>query len=449
MRGDMRRLLRPRHPAQYVTSAFAVAVALFTALLLLPISHAEGVNPDFITALFTATSAVCITGLAVVDTGTYWSPFGKVVILVAIQLGGFGIMTAASLLGLLVSQQMGLRMRLTATADTNTLSVGEITRVVRNVALTMLIVETALAIILFVRFWLAWDQPPGAAAFSGLFHSVNALNQGGLSLYADSLVRFVADPWIIMPVTVAIILGSLGFPVIFELARRAAHPAKWTIHTKITLFATAILLVGGTIMFLAFEWTNPRTLGPMDVTTKLLAAYFQSVTARSAGLNTIDISAMRETTWLGTDVLMFIGGGSAGTAGGIKVTTFMLLLFAIIAEARGDERVDAFGRRIPATAIRQALSVALLGVALVVTGTMFILSVTPLPLDQVLFEVISAFTTTGLSTGITADLPDPAKYALVVLMFVGRTGTVTLASALALRSRRRMYTLPEERPIVG
>jgi Trk-type K+ transport system membrane component len=237
--------------------------------------------------------------------------------------------------------------------------------------------------------------------------------------------------------------------VLIELRRELRVPRLWSLHTKITLVGTGLLLGGGTLFITVAEWHNSATLGSLSIPGKLLAGFFQAVTPRSGGLTTIDYSAMNEETWLITDVLMFIGGGSASTAGGIKVTTFMVLFFAIVAEVRGDATVDAFRRRIPDGAVRQSVAVALLGVAIIVTSTLAMLAITGLDLDRVLFEVISAFGTVGLSTGITADLPAGAHYLLVALMFIGRTGTITVATALVLRENRKLYRLPEERPIVG
>lgn len=437
------------HPAQAVIYAFALAVGIGTALLMLPASAADGSTTSFRTALFTSTSAVCVTGLAMVDTGTHWSTFGQVVILLGIQTGGFGIMTFASLLGLLVSRRLGLRTRLVAQAETNSLQLGDVRQVLIGVAVTSLLIEGIVAGMLAARLWIGGDAGLGRAAFLGIFHSVSAFNNAGFALWSDNLMRYVADPWFCLPIAAAIILGGLGFPVVFELRRELRRPRRWSVHTKITLLATVVLLVGGTVALTTLEWTNPGTLGPLNAPAKLLAGFFQSVMPRTAGFNSLDYGKMGEESLLITDVLMFIGGGSASTAGGIKVTTFTVLLFAILAEARGDESVEAFGRRVPRAALRQALSVALLGVAAVAAGTLAMLEMTDLGLDRVLFEVVSAFATVGLSTGITPTLPPAAQYLLVALMFTGRVGTVTLASALALRQRRKLYQLPEERPIIG
>jgi trk system potassium uptake protein len=262
-------------------------------------------------------------------------------------------------------------------------------------------------------------------------------------------MRFATDPWVLLPLALAVALGSLGFPVLFELAREVRKPACWSVHTRITVYGTAVLLCAGTLAVLLFEWTNPATLGRLDVPGKILSAVFQGVMPRSGGFSTVDYGHMNPETLALTDALMFIGGGSAGTAGGIKLTTFFLLAFVLLAEVRGDPDVVVGNRRIPMAAQRQALTIALLGVAIVFAATLALQTFTPYPPDRVLFEVISAFATVGLSTGITPTLGPEAQLILVALMFLGRVGTITVATGLALRGRKVLYRLPEERPIVG
>lgn len=445
------RLLAPRNPARVIIVGFAAAVLVVAGLLMLPFTHEEGAAAtSFREALFTATSAVCVTGLTVVDTASHWSTAGEVVILAGIQVGGFGIMTLASLAGLFISRRLGLRTRLLAQAETRAARLGDLGFVLSGVALISLVFESATALVLALRFWLGYDEPVGRAAYLGVFHAVSAFNNAGFGLWSDNLVRFGTDPWIILPVAVAVIAGGLGYPVIFELRRAFRFPDKWSVHTRIVLLTTAVLLVGGTLAVLFLEWRNPATLGPLDTRGKLLAGFFQAVVPRTAGFNSLDYAQMHESTWLVTDALMFIGGASASTAGGVKVTTFTVLLFAIIAEVRGNADIDVFDfRRIPDTVIRQCIAVALVAIAVVFTGTLGMLTITGLDLDRVLFEVISAFATVGLTTGLTPSLPPAAHYVLIALMFVGRTGTITLASALALREHAKRYHLPDERPIVG
>ncbi len=451
------RSLRPRrflrHPAQILVLGFAGAIAVGTVLLLLPVARTGPGGASFSEALFTATSSVCVTGLVVVDTPTYWSGLGEATILAMIQVGGLGIMTLASLLGLLVSRRMGLRTRLTAAAETRAVGLGDVRSVVKGVVAFSLFFEAVTAAFLTARFWLGYDEPLGRAVYLGVFHSVSAFNNAGFALWSDSLVRFVDDPWICLPIAAAVISGGLGFPVILEL-RRQLRPAggrrrTWSLHLKLTVLATSALLVLGTVFITASEWNNPATLGALDVPGRLLAGFFQAVMPRTAGFNSLDYGQMEDGTLLGTVVLMFIGGGSAGTAGGIKVTTFVVLFFAVYAEVRGEPNVDAFDRRIDDRAIRQALTVVLLAIAAVVASTLLVIELTSLSTQEVLFEVTSAFATVGLSTGITADLPTSAQLVLIALMFLGRLGPITLVSALALRERTRLYELPEGRPIIG
>ena len=447
---------RPRNPASMVLAGFAAAIFLGTGLLMLPISSETGDATSLVTALFTATSAICVTGLVVVDTGSYWSGFGEVVLMTLIQIGGLGIMTLASLLGLLVARRMGLRMQLVAQAETKTLKLGESKRVVLGVLRMSLAIEAVTSLALAARFHWGYDESVGDALYSGVFHGISAYNNAGFALYPDSLSRYVSDPWVIVPITIAFVLGGLGFPVLIEVARSIRRTKtfdhrrnSWTLHTKITLITYAALAAFGVVAITAVEWTNPDTLGAMSTPGRLLAGIFQGLSPRTAGFNSIDTGAMHPSALLITDGLMFIGGGSAGTAGGIKVTTFALLAFVIAAEVRGEPSVHVMGRKIGAQVQRQAVTVVLLSVAAVIGGTVAIMLMTPFDLDDVLFETVSAFGTVGLSTGITADLPDVGQIALVLLMFIGRLGPITLASALALRERGRRYELPEERPIVG
>jgi len=438
-----------RHPGRIIAGAFATAVAVGTALLSLPVAVAGEERADFLTALFHATSAVCVTGLVTVDTGTYWSGFGQAVILLLIQAGGLGIMTLATLVALLLSRRLGLRARLIAQTETKALSAADVRRIVRRIVVFSLLSEAVIATVLTIRFAVAYDESFSAALYDGSFHAVSAFNNAGFSLNADSLMGFVTDPWISLPIAAAVIVGGLGFPVVFELARSWRRPRTWSVLTRITVLATAALLAVGTLGMLIAESGNPETLGPLDARGRMLAAFVAGVMPRTAGFNNLEIGAMQPETLLLTDALMFIGGGSAGTAGGIKVTTFGLLAYVLWAEMRGDPDVEVGRRRVPSTNQRQALAVALLGIGLVAIATFLMEALTSVGFHQVLFETISAFGTVGLSTGITADLPPAAQVLLVVLMYLGRIGPLTLATGLALRERARRYQLPEERTIVG
>ncbi|RIK13245.1 MAG: ATPase [Acidobacteria bacterium] len=379
-------------PVRVVALSFAAAIAVGTAALLTPAARRPDATASVVDALFTATSAMCLTGLVVVDTPTHWSGFGQGVILALIQAGGFGIMTMASLVGLLLANRIGLKARLNTAAEARASGLGDVRSVVVGVVRMSVLIEAVTA--------------------------------------------------------VAVILGGIGFPVLFEVTRHLrGRSTRWSLHTRLTVTVTAVLLVVGPALVLILEWT--RTLQHYHFGQKLLVATFQGVMPRTAGFNSVDYAQVDDATLLVTDVLMFIGGGSGGTAGGIKVTTFVLLLFVIAAEARGERSVTVFDRRIDTRVQRQALSVALIGVGLVAVPTIVLLAGTGFDLDVLLFEVTSAFATVGLSTGITAQLPAWGQLVLVLLMYLGRIGSITLVSALAARERGRRYELPTERPFIG
>ncbi|MFJ4029039.1 TrkH family potassium uptake protein [Paenarthrobacter sp. NPDC089989] len=437
------------HPVRSVPLAFIAVILMGTGLLTLPIARTNADVDAGLPALFTAVSAVCVTGLVTVDTPTFWTPFGHAVIIGLIQVGGFGIMTLATLLALLVRKSIGLRGQLVAQSETHTLNFGDVRPVLFRVARIMVVFEAITAAVLTVRFWFIYEGSPGTAIWHGAFHAVSAFNNAGFALYSDSLIGFAGDPWIIVPICLAIIAGGLGFPVIITLLRDGTKLRNWTVHLRLTVFGTLVLLAAGFVLFAGFEWNRDQTIGQMSLGGKLLASLAGTVFPRTAGFNSIDYGAASPETLMVTNILMFIGGGSAGTAGGIKITTFLVLGFSIWNEVRGRDHVTIAHRSISSSVQRQALSVALLGVAAVVGGTLLLLMFTDFSLDKVLFESVSAFATVGVSTGITYHLPANAQWVLMVLMFTGRIGTITVASALALSSHPRLYRLPEERPIIG
>lgn len=437
-----------RSPARVVALGFATAVVIGTVLLMAPAATQSGVGAGVMSALFTATSAVCLTGLIVVDTPTYWSGYGQGLILALIQIGGLGIMTMASLVGLLLADRIGLRARLNAAAEARTSGLGDVRAVVVGVVRTSLLIEAVVAVCLAARFAIGYDEPPVRALWLGVFHAISAFNNAGFALFSDNIMGFARDPWICVPLMAAVILGGIGFPVLFEVGRHLrGRRRRWSLHTRLTVASTAVLLLIGPLLVLLLEWQH--TLRGLGLGAKLLVAGFQGIMPRTAGFNSVDYARMDDATLLVTDVLMFIGGGSGGTAGGIKVTTFAVLLFVIAAEVRGDKSVTVFDRRIEPRLQRQALSVALIAVALVMASTLVLLAGTAFDLNVLLFEVTSAFATVGLSTGITAHLPAWGQLILVALMYLGRIGPITLVSAMAARDRGRRYELPTERPFIG
>lgn len=435
-------------PARLAISVFAAVIAVFTGLLSTPLATADGTRAPFVDAFFTATSAVCVTGLVTVPTGTYWSTFGQAVILVAIKIGGLGVMTLASLLGMAVSRRIGLTQKLLTASETKTTRLGEVGSLVRVVIIASTSLEVAIAALLIPRF-LVLNESTGEAVWHGVFYAISVFNNAGFIPTAEGLAPHAGDWLLLLPIIVGAFIGALGFPVILNVARNRKKFSKWSLHAKLTVVTSSLLVVVGSTLFIALEWMNAATLGAMPTGEKLLNGLFMGVMPRSAGFSTIDVGEMREASWLITDALMFVGGGSASTAGGIKVTTLAVMMIAIIAEARGDRDVEVFGRRIPRDTLRLAVAVVFVGATAVLVACLLLLEITGWTLDVVLFEVISAFATVGLSTGITPDLPEAGKYVLIALMFIGRTGTMTLAAALALRDRRRVIRLPEERPIIG
>lgn len=438
-----------RDPIRLVPSLFVLAIAIGTLLLSLPIATADGSRAPFLTALFTATSAVAVTGLVVVDTGTYWSPFGQAAIMLMFQIGGLGIMTAATLFGLIAGRGFGLHDRIATQVERGRLERGDALSVLKLVLGVTLAVEAVIALMLALRFAITYDMGAGAALWNGVFHAISAFNNAGFSTNADSVMGYQTDPLILIPIMAAITLGAIGFPVMQDLRDKRLEWRRWSLHSKVTVYGSAALLVLGLVTILALEWNNAATLGPMDLGGKVLNAAFHSVMPRTAGFNSLDVGAFRESTLMVNYLLMFIGGGSAGTAGGIKVTTFVVLFAIVLTEVLGRRDAGLFSRRFGHEVERQALTVTVLSAALVFAATTYIVSITTLPLAEVLFECISAFATVGMSTGITADLPPSAQVVIVLLMFIGRVGTITFATALAIGRSPQLYRYPKENLIVG
>ncbi len=437
-------------PALGVVAGFAAVIVISSGVLMLPFMHDGPRSPSFVETLFTATSAVCVVGLAVVDTGDSWSLVGQVFLLFLMQIGGLGIMTLTALLALLVIGRSGLRTRLRLQQETRAFDTQESTRgIVLRIAKMSLFFEALIAIPMCVRLWVSHQMSFAEGLWVGVFHAVAAFNNAGFSLFSDSLTRFNDDPWILVPAMLGIIVGGVGVPVLLELRRRLLHLRRWGLHTRLTIYTTVFLLIGGIGAITIMEWTNPATLGPMPWQQKLLVGAFHGVTPRSGGLNVIDTGALTDSSLFATMMLMFVGGGSGGTAGGIKVTTFAVLWVVVWTEMRGQPHPHAAGRRITPDVVRQSLALTFLSMTVICLTVVVLLSATRFTLQDVLFEAVSAAGVVGLSTGITHELPSLVQAFLVPIMFVGRLGPITVASALALRTRTRRYELPEGRPVIG
>ncbi|MBX0301934.1 TrkH family potassium uptake protein [Cryobacterium sp. 1639] len=448
-------------PSRFALFVFTALILVFTLLFSLPIASAGDTETPLHDALFTAMSVICVTGLSTVDMATHWSPFGNVLVVVGVNIGGVGVLTLASLMGLVISRRLGLRAKLIAASDSNpsrihmgpvnegqAVRLGEVGSLLLTVAVSTLVIEAAVTLLLFPRM-LIDGVPPGEALWQSIYYAAMAFTNTGFSPNVGGLGQFANDYWFLGTLMVGVFLGSLGFPVLMTFARHWRTPRRWSVHVKLTLWTTLVLMFVGMIFYIILEFDNPKTFGSLNAGDTVFQSLFMSVMTRSGGFATIDIIDLHGSSLLLTDMLMFIGGGSASTAGGIKVTTLAVLFLAAFAEAQGKEQMEAFGRRIPSDILRLAVSVVLWGATTVAVSTVLILHISKAPLDLVLFDVISAFATDGLSTGLTAELPPEGVYVLAMTMFMGRVGTVTLAAALAASQSRQLFKRPEERPIVG
>ena len=428
---------------------YLVLITIGAIFLALPISS-TGSPLSFVDAYFMSSSAVSVTGLSVIDVSSALTDFGKVVLLLLIQMGGLGIMMVSGFIAIFVFRRLSTSgTDLISTEFRTPQGLGTMRDILTRIVKLVLFFELVGAAILTTWFWWRYDYEFGEALWSGVFHSVSAFNHAGFTLYPDNLVGFLYDPVINLTICALIIIAGVGFPVLIELRRVGWAPRVWTMNLNIVLAMTVILTIGGTIYIAALEWSNPNSLGPLDTVTKIIASFFHSVQTRSSGFNTLDVGAFYPETWLGLDALMFIGSGPSSTGGGIRLTTFAVLAYIVWTELRGDSAVNIFGKRLSRSVHRQAITIALLAVAYVAFSTVLMQVVTNIDTDKIIFEVISAFGTVGLSTGITASLPDAALVNLIVLMIVGRLGPLTLSTALVLTHRPNLYEFPKERPLLG
>ena len=448
-------------PSRLAILVFIVLIFLFTVLFMTPMAAADGTTTDFSDALFTAASVVCVTGLATVDMATHWSVFGKVLVVIGTQIGALGVLTFASILGLVVTRRLGLRAKLIAAGDSNPLRthhgavpegqavrLGDVGTLLLTVAVSTLSIEIVLGLLLLPSV-LVTGIPFWSAVGDSFYYAAMAFTNTGFAPNASGLDPFAHDYWFLTLLMVGVVAGSIGFPVFRTLTKQLRSPRRWPIHVKLTLVTSGVLLLGGAVTYIALEASNPATFGREGAGRTAFQALFLSTMTRSGGFSLVDFDELHGSSLLVTDMLMFIGGGSASTAGGIKVTTLAVLFLAAVAEARGRQSMEAFGRRIPSDVLRVAVAIVLWGATIVAIATVVLLQITHEPLDRVLFEVISAFATCGLSSGVSADLPDSGKYVLAATMFLGRVGTVTIAAALAASQSRQLFRRPEERPIVG
>ena len=431
---------------------YLMVIIVGTLLLLLPFSTAKGKSTDFLTALFTATTSTSVTGLVVVDTGTHWSLFGQLIILMMIQVGGLGFMTMGMLLAMMLKRKITLKTRGLLQESMNGMQVGGIVRVVRMALRGSALIELCGAFLLSIRFIPLFGV--GRGIYYSIFHSVSAFCNAGIDLmgghYGEyaSFVPFADDILINVVIMALIIIGGIGFFVWADIKEKKLHIKKYALYTKIALFMTAVLLIGGTILFFLFE--NGNLLKGMCLKDKILAAAFSSVTARTAGFNTIDTAGLTNASKLFNMVLMFIGGSPGSTAGGIKTVTMLVLLAYVWSNLRGSKGVNIFKRRLGDDDIRKASNVMVISLLLAIVAAIFICFMQPvLEAPDVLFEIFSAIGTVGMSTGITRQLSTGSRIVIILLMYCGRIGSMSFALSFTERKKVAPVQQPVEKIMIG
>ncbi|MBY0085837.1 MULTISPECIES: TrkH family potassium uptake protein [Brevibacillus] len=436
-------------PPKTLVLGFALIIFLGALLLTLPVATVDGVGLHWLDALFTATSATCVTGLVVVDTGTTFTTFGQLVILSLIQIGGLGFMTFATFFALIMRKRISLRERLILQESLNQMSIEGVVRLAKMILVFTALTEFIGGVLLSIRF--AFDFPLKKAIYFGFFHAISNFNNAGFDLMGEfaSLTAYVEDPLVNLVVCLMIILGGIGFIVVSEIYDYR-HNRRLSLHTKVVLTTTGLLITAGTVLIFILEYNNPKTLQPLSMMGKVLGSFYQSVTPRTAGSNTLNIGDMYQSSLFLLIILMFIGASPGSTGGGIKTTTFATLIGAVIAQIKGKEDVIFFRQRILPHMVYKSLTLTMIALFIVLVMTM-VLSITETGarFEMILFEVTSAFATTGLSMGLTPHLTPIGKTLIILTMFAGRLGPLTIAFALAQRKQKEYFRYPKGRITIG
>ena len=442
----------PMSAQSIIALGFLAIILMVTALLMLPVSSASGTMTDPLTALFTATSAVCVTGLVVVDTATHWSLFGKLVLLTGIQIGGLGVMTVMALVSMLLGQRIGLRQRTLLQVSVASLHIGGIVRLVRRAMIGTALVEGAGAALLAFRFVPKLGWPRGLAY--SVFHSISAFCNAGFDLMGtisgpySSLESFVSDPLVNLTVIALILVGGIGFFVWDDLVQCRFRWKRMHLHTRLVLLLTVFLTLVPAALFYAFERTN--AMAELDAGGRVLASLFSAVTPRTAGFDTIATAELSDASTLLTLLLMLTGGNPGSTAGGAKTTTMLMVALLAVSMLRHEEDVHVLGRRIDASLMRRACSIVVIYVSLALVSTLAICALQPeLPLRDVLLEVFSAVDTVGMTTGITRQLGTIARLIVIALMYAGRLGSLTFAILIAHRRTPAPVQYPAGQLLIG
>ena len=424
-------------PTKIIALSFAVIIMVGTILLSLPIASRSGVSCGLRPAFFTATSATCVTGLTLFDTYSQWSGFGQIVMLLLIEIGGLGFMSAASLVIFMTGRKVGLRERMIMAQALSMTDIEGIVRLQKLVLFGSIGVQVTGAVVLFLRFLPDWGW--WTALKWGVFHSVSAFCNAGFDIMGSipgesSLSAFASDPVVLFTVSALVIMGGLGFPVWQEIL--SVHSfKKYSVYTKLVLLTSLVLLLTGMGMFCLLEWNNAATLGSMNLGDKLLNGFFQSVTVRSAGFAAIGQCELTDASKVLTMMMMLIGGSSGSTAGGVKTVTMVVLLLFILSRARGKASVCVFKRSIPATQVLDAMTIVSIVVMLAALGTVFIAATSPVCLQDALFESMAALTTGGIGTGVTERLSIAAQYLIIIYMYFGRVGVLTISLGFLMGNR--------------
>ncbi|MFW5991722.1 MAG: TrkH family potassium uptake protein [Halanaerobiaceae bacterium] len=430
---------------QFLALGYILVIAAGTILLLLPISTAGGRTTTFMEALFTATSATAVTGLIVVNTAKHWTNFGRFTIMMLIQLGGFGFMTSTTLILLILGRRVSLRNRLIIMEDINYKEISGVIALTKYIIVLTFLIETGGSFLLFMSLKEYYSL--GRAAFYSVFHAISAFNNAGFDLFGNSLEGFSSSLFINSLISLLIILGGIGFVVIDEIYQ-VKRLNKLSLHSKVVIYITVLLIITGMGAIYILEDNNPATIGNMNLKNRLLASFFQSVTTRTTGFNTIPIAHFNDVTLFLMIILMFIGASPGSTAGGIKTTTFGTLMAVVYNMAAGKKDIEIFNRRLKNEDVYKALTVVIISLLLVAVVTMILSRTEDFSFIQILFEVVSAFGTVGLSTGITPDLSSIGRLFIIITMFIGRVGPFTLALALGKRYIKEIR-YPEEDLLIG
>lgn len=437
---------------QIITLVFLAIILVGTLFLMLPFASKNGEGTDFLTALFTATSCTCVTGLSLVDTFTHWSGFGQAVMLVLIQIGGLGFMTVMMLFFFALHRRVSLKERIVIAQSFGLDKLSGVVKMVRKVLRRTFVLEAVGALILTGRF--LFQMPVGRAVWCGVFHAVSAFCNAGFDIFGaveqgGSLTPFVSDPVVNVTLMALIVIGGLGFFVWEDILTNKKF-RKLSVYTKLVLIISGILVIGGAVLFAVFEWNNPATIGALPVGEKLLAALFQSVTTRTAGFYTLQQGALTDASLAATDFLMFIGGGSGSTAGGAKMVTVGILILSVLATVRGRSSLTVFRRNIAAGQVKDAVAVVAMMFMLTFAAGLFFAASNGLPFEACFYEAVSALATVGLTTGITTRLNVVSQLILIVLMFFGRVGIMTISLGfLVSDGARERYRYADTKMLIG